>query len=112
MQLFHCYWEPYAALSKAQAIQRMPHERQIATLLIFARVYAIASVYAVTCWTTLSEYAMIHNEDATDSTAQTLERLFQSCDIPKRRQPDLATNCGLQDSGLSGPRRRVLCCER
>src|SRR5260221_508076 len=29
----------YAALSKAQAIQRMPDERQIATLLAFARVY-------------------------------------------------------------------------
>lgn len=29
----------YATLSKAQAIQRMPDERQIATLLAFARVY-------------------------------------------------------------------------
>jgi hypothetical protein len=29
----------YAALSKAQAIQRMPDERQIATLLAFARTY-------------------------------------------------------------------------
>jgi hypothetical protein len=29
----------YAALSRAQAIQRMPEERQIATLLAFARTY-------------------------------------------------------------------------
>jgi hypothetical protein len=29
----------YAALAKAQAIQRMPDERQIATLLAFSRVY-------------------------------------------------------------------------
>jgi Fatty acid desaturase len=55
---------------------------------------------------------MIHNEDAIGSTAQTLERLFHSCDIPKRRQPDLATACGLQDFGLSDPRGRVLRCKR
>jgi hypothetical protein len=33
----------YAALSKAQAIQRMPDERQIATLLAFARVYELVA---------------------------------------------------------------------
>ena len=33
----------YAALSKAQAIQRMPDERQIAALLAFARVYELVA---------------------------------------------------------------------
>jgi hypothetical protein len=33
----------YAALSKAQAIQRMPDERQIAAFLAFARVYELVA---------------------------------------------------------------------
>ena len=49
----------------------------------------------------------IYDKHGIDSTAQTLERLFKPRNIPKQRQSDLAASCGLQDSGLPGPRRRA-----